>query len=276
MAGIPIYKGKKINRFLCAGMAVASAVLCAAAGVLRLAGKEGLSYGLFVLALITGGFALFYGLFWAIWAKREKSAQQALQRMAEQKSAAQEANPLDYQEFVLPKEALTETAFLRFANGFKWTAYVALGIFALMTGSMMRSSSFGGVRQALAILCFCLVITIPGLIVQWVIYRRYEKAVPRRIVLFPGKLAIDGSVFPAQDIREVSASPERIYNVNSPSVFRELKVRTDGGDTNYRIDFRSGSPSGEAPYWEDYPRFLEALSAWGKANGVQVTIEYMD
>ena len=274
MSTIPIYKGKKINRFLCLGMAAAAVVSLAAAGALYVAGKENWGAAILILGLITGGFALLYGILWAVFAKREKKAELALQaaEAAKLKESPQEEGAFGWREFVLPKQRLTEAAFRRFTKGFQWVAIIALILFVLMTGSMIRAGSFGGPLHALAILGFCVAISIPGLIVQGVIYRKYEKAVPERILLYPGSLTVDGRVFSAQEIRGVSISPPRVYNVNSPAVFRGMEVRTADGEKRYTIDFRSD----RSVSWEEYPQFAEALLEWGEANRIPVTTAYME
>ena len=94
--------------------------------------------------------------------------------------------------------------------------------------------------------------------------------------MFPGKLIVDDRSFPAGTIREVRVSPERIYNRNSPGVFREMQIRTENGGEKFRIDYRSGSASNGAPFWEEYEAFIAALSGWGAENGVPVVIAYMD
>ena len=130
--------------------------------------------------------------------------------------------------------------------------------------------------QLLCILLFGFLITIPGMLMQLGLYWEYVRSVPSRILLFPGKLIVDNCSFPAGTIREIRISPDRIYNRNSPGVFREMLIRTGKGGEKYRIDYRSGSGSNGAPFWEEYEAFIAALSGWGAGNGVPVVIAYMD
>ena len=94
-------------------------------------------------------------------------------------------------------------------------------------------------------------------------------------MLFPGKLVVDGVVFPVREIREIRISPDRIVDCNSPDVFRELMIRTEKDTVRLRIDYRAGAGSDQQPHWEEYAQFVAALSYWGTKNNVQVTILYM-
>jgi hypothetical protein len=116
---------------------------------------------------------------------------------------------------------------------------------------------------------------IPGLLIQFSLYLKYDQSVPSRILLFPGKLVIDSRRLSAREIREIRVSPARVLNRNSTDVFREMLIQTEKSRTKYRIDYRTGTVSNEQPFWAEYEQFLAALSEWGKQNRVQVTVSYM-
>ena len=111
--------------------------------------------------------------------------------------------------------------------------------------------------------------------IQLNLYREYEQSVPSRILLFPGKFIIDNVNVSAREIREISVSPVRILNRNSPDVFREMLIRTEKSSAKYRIDYRTGTDSNEQPFWAEYEQFITALSEWGTKNNVPVIVSYM-
>ena len=267
LTSIPIYKGRKINRMLC--------ILFLVLFTISLVSAVLVSDITVIFAQITGAFALLYGILWAFWARKESKAEQALKDRTKLMDAPEEPDGFSQAEYLLPKERLTGAALQRFRSILKGATIAALVVFALITGSMLWKGTFGGFTHALGILFFSTVITLPGIIVQGIIYFRYQKTVPRKICLYPGEMVIDERTFYARDIRDVRISPNRIYNANSPSVFREMTLRTAQGEKRCLIDFRAASP-GQGICWEQYPQFAEDLSKWGLANGVEVTVAYMD
>ena len=269
---LPIYKGKKINKILCILCLAMSIVLLALMVILRLLGKP----AVFVLPLITGGFALLYGILWAFWAGKEKKAEEKLRQALETRSAEHAPGEFEIREFLLPKDRLTEEAHKRFRGIIRWLAIGSLGFTALITVILLFSHALNSPLQPLYLLFFCVVVAIPGIIIQWVIYRKYESSVPQRICLYQDSLVIDGNVFAPQEILNITISPNRIINTNSPMVFREMLVRTSRGETLFRIDYKAGNAAGGQLCWEEYPQFSEALKAWGEANLVPVTIAYME
>ena len=84
------------------------------------------------------------------------------------------------------------------------------------------------------------------------------------------------AIFPSSDIMEIGISSDRLANPSSPSVYREMLVWTSSGMNRYRIDFRQPSKDGSQPRWEEYPAMVDALSAWGRENRVNVVVNYMD
>lgn len=268
MITVPIYKGKKINKMLCIIFLVLFVPSLAAAIVLPAP--------FIVLAQIFGAFALLYGILWSVWAGREKKAEKALQAAEAARVGQHESDGFFSREYVIPKEDLTEAAFRRLISIVKGCVYVSLAIFALITLAMIFSGSFGGPAHAAAIMLFSFAISVPGIIIQIGIYRKYEKTVPRKIGMYPGKLIIDDTLTASRDIREVRISPERLFNANSPSIFRKLTVSTTGGEKYWCIDYRSYAASGKGICWNEYTEFAQDLKEWGKTNEVPVTTEYMD
>ena len=276
MTGIPIYKGRRINRFLCITFACLCAVSLAASGTAWLLDNTVIRSVCFIFAQITGAFALLYGVLWAVWARKENKAEQKLRTQNETRSVPQEADKTEYREFVLPRERLTGAARGRFVKIIKGTVFAALGVFALITVTMLWGGALGSPLRLLYILLFAFAICVPGILAQWAIYKKYAAAVPGRIALYPGRLEVDDSVFTAGEIQDIRISPDRLYNTDSPAVFRGMAVRTARGVKRYRMDFRSGRASKEGIYWEGYSEFSTALQAWGKAGGVTVTVAYME
>ena len=269
-------KGRRLNKAACIALLALALLALAAAAVCAFLDKAELSVVFLIFAAIGGGLALLYGAFWLVWSRRERKAEQTLRE-----TFAREAEPSDPARpvsltFDLPKAQLTDAALSRLRGIVRWTAVASLvaalliGIILLATGAAQRPV------QLAYLLVFCALIMLPGLLVQGRLYRLYDRTVPERIRLFPGKLTVDRETFPAGEIAEIRISPERSYNGNSPAVFRELLIRTGERSVKYRIDYRSGTAGGSAPFWEDYGRFVDALSDWGAGNGVPVTVAFMD
>ena len=270
-----IYKGKKINRFLCLLFLIFTAILLIAAGIFALL-KNSEAGGTFcILAMITGGFSLLYGLLWFLYGRTEKKAERKLREILEGQNEPNDPGLPDYQEFILPKADLIKKAGKRAGSIARWTGICALGMFLLIGGIQLACGSLKRPVQLLYMLLFCIAIMIPGILIQLKLYREYGRSVPSRILLFPGKLIIDNASLPAREIREIRVSPAQIFNRNSPDVFREMTIRTEKSSAKYRIDYRAGTASGEQPFWEDYGLFITALSEWGTKNNVPVSISYM-
>ncbi|MBR7040700.1 MAG: hypothetical protein IKI24_02535 [Clostridia bacterium] len=276
MSEIPIYKGRKINRFLCVTFACLCAAALAASGTAWLLGDTGIRSVCVIFAQITGAFALLYGVLWAVWARKENKAEQKLRAQNEARPAPREADGTGCREFVLPREKLTGAARRRFVSVIKGTALAALGVFALITLITLWGGVFGSPVRLLYILLFACAICVPGILAQWGIYRKFALDVPGRIALYPGRLEVDDSVFTAGEILDIRISPDRIYNADSPAVFRGMAVRTARGVKRCRMDFCSGRASKDGVCWEGYSEFSAALQSWGKAAGVTVTVEYME
>ncbi|MBR5382793.1 MAG: hypothetical protein IK133_03135, partial [Clostridia bacterium] len=225
---------------------------------------------------ITGGFALLYGILWAFWAGKEKKAEEKLRQALEARSLKHSPGGFEPREFLLPKDRLTEEAYKRFHGILKWVAIGSLGFAALISIILLFSHALSNPLQPLYLFFFCVVVAVPSVIIQWIIWRKYEASVPQKICLYQGSLVIDGKVFLSQEILNITISPNRIMNINSPMIFREMLVRTSRGETLCRIDYKAGNAAGGQLCWEEYPLFSEALKAWGEANLVPVTIAYME
>ena len=273
---VPVYKGRKINKILCVFFLVPTLILLLAAAVSALTGRSEAGYALCITALITGAFSLLYGILWFLYGRKEKETELALNDLLGSQYVPEDPARSEYREFLLPKTRLTETARGRLRMIVRWSLITPFGVLLLIGGIQYAAGGAVTPLQLLYVLLFGFLIAIPGILIQLGLYREYARSVPSRILLFPGKLIVDNRSFPAGTIREIRVSPERIYNRNSPGIFREMLIRTEKGGEKYRIDYRSGSNSNDAPYWEEYEAFIAALSGWGAENGVPVVIAYMD
>jgi hypothetical protein len=272
---VRIYKGRKINKILCLSLLIPAVISLAATGFFTLADEPAAAHTFALLAMITGGFSLLYGFFWLLYGRMERKTELALKEILERQEPDEDPYRIDYREFVLPKARLIEKAEERFRRIVRWTEIVSVGSFVLIGGIQLVCGSLKSPLQLLYSLIFCAVIAVPGVLVQLRLYLKYAQSVPSRILLFPGKLVVDGSNLSAREIREIRVSPERVFNRNSPDVFREMLIRTEKSSVKYRMDFRTGTASGETPFWEEYGQFVEALSDWGRKNRVTVIVSYM-
>ena len=124
---------------------------------------------------------------------------------------------------------------------------------------------------------FSAVIMLPGILIQLEILSRYTSSVPGKIVLFPGKMVVDQTVYAANAIKNIRITSSEVMNPNSPAVYRELRINCgEGSSCIYRIDYRTRGDPQEQPEWADYSRFVSNLYAWGNENRIDVTIDYMD
>ena len=259
----------KSSKYICILMLCFSVPALAAAVVLR-------HYSFFVLFLITGVFALIYGGFWAFWTKKEKKKEQEIREIEEAKVTGSEPDPLALYEFILPREQLKKAAFKRVIDVLKWVPLVALIMTAVITGTLVFYGETPGIGQCFGMLLFCMIVGIPGIIIQFVINKAYTAELPRKVVLYPGKLVVDGEVMAAGEIREIRVSPKRMYNYHSPKILRGMTVKTGKGKRVYQFDFWSGRESADRLCWAEYPAFVDAVTEWGRANHIAVVIEYME
>lgn len=272
---VRLYKGKKINKMLCLFFLFFALISLIAAGVCALAIDSAAGYTLCILAMIAGGFSLLYGVLWLIYGRMERIKELELRETLKGQNAIDDPYRLDYREFILPKAALTKKAGTRVRSIVRWTGIAAFAVFVLIGVIQLACGSLKSPLQLLYMFLFCVLIMIPGILIQFCLYLKYDQSVPSRILLFPGKLVIDNMTLTANEIREIRVSPSQIFNRNSPDVFREMLILTEEGRTKYRIDYRTGTAFNEQPFWEEYGQFIETLSEWGKKNNVPVTVSYM-
>ena len=270
-----VYKGRKINKILCLSFFVLTLIFLITAGILALVTDSSAGYTFCLLALITGGFSLLYGIFWFIYGRIEKKTERELQEIFEGINKPDDPYRLDYREFILPKADLIKKAGERARSIVRWTGVFALGTFLLISGIQLIYGALRNPLQLLYILLFCVLIMIPGILIHLCLYFVYDQSVPARIMLYPGKLIVDNASLSAREIQAIRVSPARIFNLNSPDVFREMLIRTEKSSVKLRIDYRTGTVSNEQPFWEEYGTFIAALSEWGVRNNVPVTISFM-
>ena len=273
---LPIVSGRKLNKAVCLAFLAMSLPLLAAAVYFFLSGSPAAGRGFLTPALILGGISLLYGIGWFIWARKEKRAAREIAEAQERLKASPEAGRMLSREFTVPKAKLIGKALGRNRSIVKGAAFAALCAAGVITVILLFCGALNDPMQLVFVLIFCALITLPGLILQWFIYRTYVKTVPSEILLFPGKLVVDENVWSAASIRTIRVSPARIMNPDSPSLYRKLEIESSSGSRKFRLDYRMQATDGRQPVWEEYPAFLSALSLWGEENGVPVNVLYMD
>ena len=130
--------------------------------------------------------------------------------------------------------------------------------------------------QILYTLMFGALIMLPGILLQLGILNRYTSSVPEKVVLFPGKMVVDRTVYAASSIKNIRITSSVVVNPNSPAVYREMRIHFSEGSRIYRIDYRARGNPQEQPEWAGYSGFVSDLYSWGNENKVDVTIDYMD
>jgi len=144
----------------------------------------------------------------------------------------------------------------------------------IISAVMILTAGFEGIGQLSGILVFSFIIAVPGIVIQYVIYRQYADSVPGKIRLFPGRLYIDEKCFYARNTEHIKVSSARSRNSSSPEIFRCLTVRSEGKSFMYRLDFRVRGE--DNPQWAQYAEFVYELDKWAKSNAVPCTVDYMD
>ncbi len=158
-----------------------------------------------MIAAIWAGFAAVYGIGWLVYARREAKRQKKIERAAEL-LREESSNQLAYAEFTLPKDELAAGAKKRFTKFAAALLCIALTVFAVLYVIILLSAGWGGFVHLLWVLGFCLLITVPGTLVQYGIYKKYVSDLPEKIILFPGKLIIDGRQFAAREVQSIGIS----------------------------------------------------------------------
>ena len=107
---------------------------------------------------------------WLIYGRKEGKTEKALNELLSRQYMPEDPARPDYREFILPKARLTEAARNRARSVLRWTGIMALGAFLLICGIQLACGAIGSPLQVLFILIFCVLITIPGLLVQLCLY----------------------------------------------------------------------------------------------------------
>lgn len=275
MISVPIVRGRKVNRLFCLLFLVLTLIFLVTSFAMTLLHRKDITSVFLILSAIMAGFSVFYGFSWLYWSRKEKTKSEAL-RAADQQKMHKDTGRITFREFTLPKESLTKSAFRRFQRIVRWTIVAVLAAFLLILGIQLLFGTLQGPLQLIWILLFCVLIAVPGLVVQWIIYKKYERSVPQRILLYPGKIVIDEKTFAVKDISEIRITSDYLYNQNSPAFNRKLLIQMGGSCVQYRLDYRTGMASSEQPFWKEYRQFHDSLSYWGEENDIPVIIEYMD
>lgn len=274
-----IAPGRRLNMIICLISAGCACVSLIAAVAFVLLGKDSQAFALFILTLILSGFALLYGVIWFVYSRKERIAAQRLAEHDELIASLRNEDPARYEirEFTIPKDRLTETARTRFMSIVRALEIIMLAMFAVLTVILIINGALAKPVQFLYTAIFCILIGLPGIVPQWIIYEKFKNSVPERVLLFPSKLVIDEKLFPVRDIQLIRVSSNRRHNLNSTAIFREVIVQTTKNASTYRFDYRVDDPKkNRQPRWEEYPEFVTALADWGRQNSVVVKVDYMD
>ena len=197
---VPIYKGRKVNKVLCLSFLLVTMILFMTAGIFAFLKKSAVCDTFCILALISGAFSLLYGTLWLIYGLKEKKTERELSEFFGRQNLPVDPARPDYREFFLPEERLKGMSRKRFRSVLRWTGFAALAAFLLICGIQLAVGSLASPLQVLFIFLFCALITIPGILVQLYLFLKYDCSVPSRILLFPGKLIVDDTVFLAGEI----------------------------------------------------------------------------
>lgn len=268
MVRIPFVKGSKINQLLCLTFSGMTAVLLLLGSVYWLLGYDVFLYVTLVLAAITAGFGVLYLVLWQVFKWQEQQSQLKLEQAA-QLPAEENEGALEYREFVLPKQKLAETAYARFQKIAAALLIVAVVVFVILAGSNLAG---GGRIWGTGL--FCILVITPGILLQYLLYRRYADSIPERIVLFPGKLIVDNHSYRTGELEQITISAYKNANRNAIQVYRKMIVKEKRKERLYTIDYCA--PSEGNPRWEGYGVFLESLKNWAKQNSVPLKVDYMN
>lgn len=234
-------------------------------------GDTALAETMCVLAAMTGCFGLFYGILWFVYARKEQARQQKIERAA-QILRQEDDHRIDYKEFVLPQQKLTEAAKMRFRKIALGLVVAVAVVFVVMSTAVLITCGYGGPGQLIVMAVFCMITGLPGVIMQYIIYRKYEKSVPGHIMFFPGKILVDEKQFLMNDIEKITVSSYKSNNPNNSALYRKLIIQTKKDKHEYTIDYRN--LNGEGPHWKEYGVMLEALKTWAEQHRADLTVDY--
>lgn len=276
MYHLTIVKSRKFNKILCFICLIPAVIFLMCAGIFAACGKEPLAKTFLILGAVTGAFALLYGVLWMIFAFLEGKRQRLLEEITASESE-QAGTDFTCKEYLLPKEKLMQAARKRFQSIVIWSCVIAFLALAGILLLLFFSKALKEPVQILYTLIFGVVIMLPGILIQLEILNRYASSVPGKVVLFPGKMVVDQTVYAASSIKNIRITSSEVLNPNSPAVYREMCINYgEGSSCIYRIDYRTRGNPQEQPEWADYSGFVSDLYAWGNENRVDVTIDYMD
>ena len=272
MRDLPVVKSRRLNKILCLIFTAGAACFLIFAALFRAADKEALCYTFFVLSVILAGFGAFYGVLWFIFADKENKVQKKIEEIEEYSESSDQKK--EYREFILPKKEMTESAKKRFEKIVRLMPVMVIVLFVLIYGIQFFTAGFAGWRHLLTVLLFCILICVPGILLQYAIYRYYVGRIPNKISFYQEKLYIDKVAFLTKQIREIRISSEKLINRYSPSLYRQLTIDAEDGSCSYLIDYRAENK--EAPHWPEYGNLVEELRKWAEENRIELKVNYMD
>ena len=277
MRQITIVPGRRINKILFILFASILAVLLLLDVIFFVKQDDAMVETLLIVSAIIGAFALLYGILWAVFASKEKKENKLLNRQPAVDPREHYADIQGTVTFTLPRAELLYLAKKRLRAIEKWL-WIAEGIlFLILYVPVTITDGFGSLSRLATILALCVIIVVPGVVIQEVIYRSYIFDMPERIGLYIGRISVDDRTYPAYEMTEIAMSSPKARNASSSKVFRTLTITAQNASKTYKIDFRAPSAGRSIqPRWNQYDEFCEALMAWGSTNGVAVKMDFMD
>lgn len=242
-------------------------------GIFALLGDPDIGLVLCVPAAIAGCFSIFYGILWGVFVRKEQKRQRKIERAAQMLLPRSDDVVTD-REFILPGQELIRASKSRLQ---KITAALLVSggvVSVILYGILYLSNGFGGIGHLISVFVFCFLMMIPGILVQYIIFRKYARSVPERIRLFPDKIIINGQQYCTREVERITVSSFNSVNKDTSVLYRKLIIRTKDRTREYTIDYRFASE--EAPRWSEYGEFLMSLRFWAEQNRVRLTVDYMN
>ena len=270
---LPFIPYSRVNKILCLVLLSMVFAFLMVGGGYTLLGDPDMGLLLCVPAAIAACFCLLYGILWGVYAHKEKKHQRKLEEVAKLFSEPDDS-AVTYHEFILPRKELIHAS----KNRLQRIAFALLvsGIvqFVIMYGIMYLSNGYGGIRHLISVMGFAFVVVTPGILMQYIVFRKYARAVPERIMLFPGKIIVDGLQYCTYEIKSITVSSIRSVSKDTSVLYRKLKIYTKKQVREYTIDYRFAVD--DNPRWSGYGEFLMALRSWAEQNRVKLTVDYMN
>lgn len=270
---LPFIPHRRINKILCLSMLSMAVIFLALGGVFTLLDGPDMGLLLCVPAVIAGGFSLLYGILWGVYGRKERMQQKRLERATQVLSRPAD-DIVTYQEFVLPRAELIAAAKRRFQKIAVALLLSDVIIFVVLYGFLCVGNGYAGIGHLISVMVFCLLMVLPGILMQYLIFQKYARAVPERIQLFPGKLILDGRQFCTNEIKRLTVSSFLSASRDTSVLYRKLIVSTEKQTREYAIDYRFASE--DTPHWREYGTLLQALRIWAEQNQVRLTVDYMN